>query len=114
MAEAVEYNPAPIEWRDTWNGLRPSPVVINGGPPPEALGRCVVEFYKVPTATGSPSLVISTDDENQIGVIDAATWHVIVKAQRLDLLRGNWYYRLTYIGVNGLRKTYLRGMLVIK
>ncbi len=113
MARAQEYNPEPVMKGDHWNGFQITGVLVNGGAPASAAQDAVLEFYDNPQGHGVPVHEVKKSDSN-ITFENAATWAMTIIRQVLPLRAGRWYMRLRVTRADGVKKTYVKGILIIE
>lgn len=105
----------------TWSGIaRVGPVLIDGGPPPTALGKATLTFKRASTDT-QPTLVLTSDgaealqaQRGPLTIVNPTTWQLAVPPQVLTELtarRWNWY--LTFTATNGDEFVYVTGTLPV-
>ena len=113
MAATAHITLPSIVRGDTWDGLTITGVTIDGEAPSTELASVLIHFRTARTATGDAAHILSSADEEELVIDDAATWTVTAPAQSLPLTAGKWYFDVQFTDDAGAVRTYLDGTLTI-
>jgi hypothetical protein len=103
----------------TWEGIPSLTIQRNGTPPPGNLASAEMRFQRTDAAEGSSKeserVVLSSADESQIQIVDAAQWEIYVLEQVVPgLTEGNWRWVLETTDDAGKPWIYVIGTITAK
>ena len=80
-------------------------------PPASAIDRIWIEFRR-DSETGPIGLALDSDDAS-ITILDADEWRFTIPAQDGPSTAGEWHYDIEILDADEVRKTYVKGLLVV-
>ncbi len=117
---AATFDPEPIYYGDTWSGLLPFSIILDGVPPAEAVASAKVIFFRAtPGEQKAPvvaQMLSSEGDDAAVEILDADDWRFQVPPLVLTLLPGEWSYhfKTTDASDEAIVRTWLVGTLTIR